>query len=124
MLNPATMPPVDGCIRHGVFMSHIYRRPVDVLFRSVEYVAAQNEPSAQRKSTIAGFTQEIADLEIMLALPAFTTPPVANSADEVRVYDRIRPGVPGRTYKDYRITNVQTDIAPDCYQLTLSIRNR
>jgi len=40
------------------------------------------------------------------------------------VFDPIRPGVPGRTYKNYRITNVQTDIAPDCYQLTLSVRNR
>lgn len=121
--NPATMPPLDGCIRRGVFRSHIYRRPVDILFRGAQYVAAKNEPSMQRKAGLAGFTEEIADLEIMLALPTGTAAPEANSSDEVRVYDRIIPGTT-RTYKDYRITNVQTDQAPDCYQLTLSLRRR
>lgn len=121
--NPATMPALDACLRRGVFRSHIYRRPVDILFRGVAYVAAKNEPSMQRKIGIAGFSDEIADLEIMIALPAFTAAPIANSPDEVRVYDRIQPGTT-RTYKDYRITNVQTDLAPDCYQLTLSVRTR
>lgn len=120
--NPATMPPVDGCIRRRVFISHIHRRPVDVLFRGVQYTAAQSDPSIQRKGSIAGFTDTITDLEIMLALEPFTEIPKAHSADEVRVYGPVRPGVT-RTYTDYRITNVQTDIAPDCYFLTLSKRN-
>jgi len=119
--NPATMPALDASIRRGVFRSHIHRRPVDILFRSLPYVAAKNEPSAQRKMSLSGFTQEIADLEIMLALPSGMATPEANSSDQVRVYDPLRPGVT-RTYKDYRITNVQTDLAPDCYQLTLSVR--
>lgn len=121
--NPATMPALDASIRGGVFRSHIYRRPLDILFRSLPYTAAKNEPSTQRKMNLAGFTQEIADLEIMLALPAGTAAPEANSTDEVRVYDPLRPGTT-RTYKDYRITNVQSDIAPDCYQLTLSLRRK
>lgn len=123
MFNLATMPPVDGCIRRGVFLSHIYRRPIDILFRDVEYVAAQNEPSFQRKMNVAGFTDTIADLEIMLALPPFTPRPQPNTTDTVRVFDPIRPGTAGRTYKDYRITNVQSDIGTDCYQLTLSKLN-
>lgn len=116
--DPASMPPVDGDIRRGVFLSHIFRRPIDILFRGKPMTAAQSEPSAQRKSTLAGFTQEIADIEIMLALPAGTPAPVANSSDGVRVFDRYRCN----EYKDYRITNVQTDIGTDCYQLTLSLR--
>jgi hypothetical protein len=121
--DPATMPALDACLRRGVFRSHIYRRPVDILFRGVAHVAAKNEPSMQRKIGLAGYTEEIADLEIMLALPEGTAAPVANSPDEVRVYDPLRPGVV-RTFKDYRITNVQTDLAPDCYQLTLSVRRK
>lgn len=122
--DPATMPPLDGCIRRGVFLSHIYRRPVDILFRGVQYTAAQNEPSMQRKADVAGYTQETADLEIMLALPTGMAAPVANSADEVVVYAPRAVGDPAaaRASKPYRITNVQTDIAPDCYQLTLSLR--
>lgn len=121
--DPATMPALDACLRRGVFRAHVYRRPVDILFRSVFYVAAQSEPSLQRKVNVSGYTQETSDLEIMLALPTGTAKPVANSSDEVVVYDP-RSGDPtaARTYKNYRITNVQTDIAPDCYQLTLSLR--
>jgi len=86
-------------------------------------VAAQNEQSYQRKAQLSGFTSETADLEIMLALPSGTAIPVANSSDEVEVFSKVCAGQV-RTSKKYRITNVQSDIAPDCYQLTLSIRNR
>lgn len=119
--NPSTMPAVDACLRRGVFIGHIYRRPIDILFRSVNYKAARSDPSLQRKSNQAGYLQEVSDLEIMLSLPDGTSKPVANSADEVRVYDAQRAGV-ARTYTDYRIVNVQTDIAADCYQLTLTKR--
>ena len=123
MLDPATMPPQDGCIRRGVFRAHIYRRPVDILFRGVALVAAKTDPSLGRKVGLAGYTQEVTDLEIMVALPNRSTPPEANSSDEVRVYDQLIPGQT-RTYKDYRIISVQTDTAPDCYQLSLSLRRR
>jgi hypothetical protein len=110
--NPAAMvPALNGCIRRRVFISHIYRRPIAVIFRGVQYTAAKNEPSMQRKIMQAGYTQEMSDLEIMLALPTGTAAPVANSADCVLI---------GAT--TYRVTNVQTDLAPDCYHLTLSIR--
>ena len=110
--NPAAhMPALNGCIRRRVFLSHIYRRPIDIIFRGTTYKAAKNEPSFQRKMAATGYTQETADLEIMLALPAGTAAPVANSADGVTV-----------SGKNYRISNVQTDIAADCYQLTLSLR--
>lgn len=72
---------------------------------------------------IAGFTEEITDLEIMLALPCGMAAPVARSTDEVRVYGPIRPGVT-RTYKDYRIDDVQPFTGPDCYTLTLSVRRK
>ncbi len=121
--DPSTLPALDASLRRGVFRSHIYRRPVQILFRGAPLVAAKNEPSMQRKAGFAGFTEEMADLEIMVALATGTPEPVANSADEVRVFDAVIPGKT-RTYKDYRITNVQTDLAPDCYQLTLSIRRR
>ena len=62
-----------------------------------------------------------ADLDIMLALPSGTAKPLANSTDEVEVFSKVVSGQV-QTSKKYRITNVQTDIAPDCYQLTLSIR--
>ncbi len=121
--DPATMPALDACLRRGVFRSHVYRRPVDILFRGEQYTAAQNEPSLQRKMNTAGYTQETADLEIMLALPDGMARPECNSTDEVKVYAP-RSGVIGeaRAFKTYRITNVQTDIGPDCYQLTLSLR--
>ncbi len=121
--NPATMPALDACVRRGVFRSHIYRRPVDIKFRGIEYVAAKNEQSFQRKAQLSGFTEEQADLDIMLALPVGTAQPVANSTDEIEVFSRIVLGTV-RTSQKYRITNVQSDIGPDCYQLTLSIRNR
>lgn len=122
--DPATMPALDACLRRGVFRAHIYRRPVDILFRGVQYVAAKNEPSMQRKANVAGYTTDEADLEIMLALPAGMAAPVATSADEIVVYAPRAVGDPGaaRASKHYRISNVQTDIAPDCYQLTLSLR--
>jgi hypothetical protein len=121
--DPATMPALDACLRRGVFRSHIFRRPLDILFRGDYYVAAKSEPSLQRKVNVAGYTQETADLEIMLALPTGTTKPETNSSDEVVVYEP-RSGDPTavRASKSYRITNVQTDIAPDCYQLTLTLR--
>lgn len=102
---------------------HIDRRSIDVLFRGEYHKAAKNDPSMQRKIGLAGFTEEITDLEIMLRLPCGMAAPEANSSDEVRVYDPIRPGVT-RTYKDYRITNVQPFTGPDCYTLTLSLRRR
>ncbi len=120
--NPATMPPLDGCIRRRVFVSHVYRRPVKIKFRGVEYVAAQNEQSYQRKAQLSGFTEETMDLDLMVALNAGTERPDPNSPDEVEVFSKVCPGQV-QTSKKYRITNVQSDIAPDCYQLTLSIRN-
>ena len=119
--NPATMPALDACVRRGVFRSHIYRRPVQIKFRGVPYVAAQNEQSFQRKAQLSGFMEGTADLDIMLALPSGTAKPLANSTDEVEVFSKVVSGQV-QTSKKYRITNVQTDIAPDCYQLTLSIR--
>jgi hypothetical protein len=119
---PSTMPALDACLRRGLFRSHIYRRPVDIKLRGVSYVAAQNEQSYQRKATLSAFDDQTADLEIMLALPAGVAAPEANSTDEIEVFSRIVPGTV-RTSKKYRITNVQSDIGPDCYQLTLSIRN-
>ncbi len=116
------IPSLDTGLRAILVKGHVQRRPVDILFRGKQYVAAKNEPSMQRKAGFAGFTEEIADLEIMLALSTGTPEPVANSTDQVRVYAPIRAGVT-RTYKDYRIVSVQTDLAPDCYQLTLSLRH-
>jgi hypothetical protein len=108
--DPSTIPALSGSIRRGVFLSHIYRRPLAITFRGVAYTAAKTTPSAQRKATLAGYTQEVADLEIMLALPTATAVPVANSADEVVIGAQI-----------FRITAVQEDLGPDCYQLTLSL---
>lgn len=121
--NPASIPAMDAGLRRGIFIANIYRRPCDVLFRSLLYKAARSDPSLQRKSNAAGYLQEITDLEIMISLPAGMAKPVANSVDEVRVYDPQPQNGSARTYTDYRITNVQTDIAADCYQLTLSKRN-
>ena len=111
--DPATIPPVDQALRRGVFRAHIFRRPIPVTFRDVPYTAAQNEPSTQRRVEIAGYTQETADLEIMLALPCGTPAPVANSSDEISVGG-----------KPYRITSVQGGFGDDCYQITLSLRRR
>lgn len=109
--DPATIPALDACLRRRVFRAHIFRRPINVTFRGTTYKAAKNEPSNQRKMAITGYTQETADLEIMLALPAGSIAPKCNSSDGITI---------GTT--EYRITNVQTDMAPDCYQLTLSLR--
>ncbi len=115
------MPALDACIRRGVFRSHIYRRPVQIKFRGVAYVAAQNEQSFQRKAQLSGFVEGTADLDIMLALQPGTPKPVPNSTDEVEVFSKIVSGQV-QTSQKYRITNVQADIGSDCYQLTLSIR--
>lgn len=117
------IPRTDDRLWAGLYGNHIARRSIDVLFRGLPYEAAKNDPSVQRKMSLAGFTEEITDLEIMLRLPCGMAEPVANSADEVRVFDDLRPGV-ARTYKDYRITNVQPFTGPDCYTLTLSLRRR
>lgn len=111
MFDPATTPALDGCARRRVFLSHIYRRPIKATYRDREYTVCQTTPSAMRKTSLAGFTQDIPDLEIMIALGAEATEPVALSADGVTIGT-----------KSYRITNVQKDLAPDCYQLTLSLR--
>jgi hypothetical protein len=119
---PPSIPAMDAGLRRGLFIGHISRRPIDVLFRGVNYTAARSDPSLQRKTNQAGYIQEVSDMEIMLSLPDGTAKPVAHSTDEVRIYDPQR-AVATRTYTDYRIVNVQTDIAADCYQLTLTKRN-
>lgn len=111
MFDPATIPALDSCLRRRVFRAHIFRRAINVTFRGATHKAAKNEPSAQRKMVVSGYTQETADLEIMLALASGSAAPVPNSSDGVTV-----DGI------EYRITSVQTDVAPDCYQLTLSRR--
>lgn len=111
MFDPATTPALDGCARRRVFLSHIYRRPIKATYRGKAYTVCQTTPSAMRKTSIAGFTQEIPDLEIMIALGTGATKPEALSADGVTIAG-----------KTYRVTSVQEDLAPDCYQLSLSLR--
>ena len=120
--NPTTIPALDAGLRRGVFLGHIYRRQVEITFRGIDYTAAQNEQSYQRKAMTAGYSEATADLEIMLALPAGTARPDPNSTDEVEVFSKVVSGQV-QTSKKYRITNVQSDVAPDCYHLTLSVRN-
>lgn len=112
---------MDACARRRIFVGNIHRKPSQILFRNEQYTARVSEPSFQRKMGLAGYTEETADIEIMLALPEGMAKPVALSADGIRIYDYDSAGLQ-TGYTDYRITDVRSDIAPDCYQLTLSKR--
>ncbi len=111
MFDPATTPAIDGCARRRIFIANIYRRPIRATYSGKTYTVCQTTPSAQRKASLAGFTEEIPDLEIMIALGSGATAPEALGAQGVTI--------DGKTY---RITSVQSDIGPDCYQLSLSLR--
>jgi hypothetical protein len=112
MFDPATTPAIDGLVRRRVFLSHIYRRPNTATYRGSQYTVCSTVPSAARKMSLAGYTQEVPDLEIMIALADGSPEPVSLGADGVTI-----------AAKEYRIISVQKDIAPDCYQLSLSLRN-
>lgn len=111
MFNPAMTPAYDGLARRRVFIAHTYRRPIKATYQAREYTVCQTTPSASRKVSLAGFTQEVPDMEIMIALDIGATEPVPLGADGVTIAG-----------KSYRITDVQKDTAPDCYQLTLGLR--
>jgi hypothetical protein len=111
MFNPAMTPAYDGLARRRVFIAHTFRRPMQATYRGSKYTVCQTTPSATRKMSLAGYTQEVPDLEIMIALPTGAAEPVPLGADGVEIGG-----------KTYRITDVQKDQAPDCYQLTLSLR--
>ena len=119
--DPATIPPIDGRIRRGVFVSTIYRKPTLFLFRGVEYTGRVSEPSFQRKIGLSGYTEQTADLELMMVLPTGSARPEPNSADGITIYETDDNGL-RTTTGVYRITDVRTDMARDCYQLTLSKR--
>jgi hypothetical protein len=119
--DPSTIPAIDGSLRRGVFSANIYRKPSLILFRGKEYTARVSEPSFQRKIGISGYTQETADIELMIALPLGMAKPEAQSQDSITIYETDQHGIrSGSTV--YRITDVRTDLAKDCYQLTLSKR--
>ena len=119
--DPATIPPIDGRIRRGVFVSTIHRKPTLYLFRGVEYVGRVSEPSFQRKIGLSGYTEQTADLELMMVLPTGSARPEPNAADGITIYETDDNGL-RTTTGVYRITDVRTDMARDCYQLTLSKR--
>jgi hypothetical protein len=119
--DPTTIPPMDGRIRRGVFVSTIHRKPTLFVFRGVEFTGRVSEPSFQRKIGISGYTEQTADLELMMALPAGSPKPEPNSADSITIYETDDNGL-RTTSSVYRITDVRTDLARDCYQLTLSKR--
>jgi hypothetical protein len=119
--DPSTIPAIDGSLRRGVFIANIYRKPSLILFRGKEYTARVSEPSFQRKIGISGYTQETADIELMIALPLGMAKPEAQSQDSITIYETDQYGIrSGSTV--YRISDVRTDLAKDCYQLTLSKR--
>ena len=119
--DPATIPPMDGRIRRGVFCATIYRKPTLITFRGEEYMGRVSEPSFQRKIGMAGFTEQTADLELMIALPTGMARPEPQSTDNITVHETDDAGL--RTLSTvYRISDVRTDLARDCYQLTLSKR--
>ena len=109
--DPTTIPAMDGLLRRGVFIAQIYRRPVTATYRGSTYTVSRTTPSASRKMALSGFTQEVPDLEIMISLSIGAAEPVPLGSDSVVIEG-----------KTYRITAVQADIAPSCYQLTLSLR--
>lgn len=113
MFDPATTPALDGLARRRVFIAHIYRRPIAALYRDKPYTVCQSTPTVQRKMSIAGFTQEIPDLEIMIALDLGSEEPQPMGKDGVTIKN-----------KEYRILSVQGDLGTDCYQFSLSLRNR
>jgi len=111
MFDPATTPALNGEHRRRIFIANIFRRPIKATYRGRDYTVAQTTPSAMRKTSLAGLTQEIPDLEIMIALGEGATAPAALGSDAVTIAG-----------KSYRITSVQSDLGADCYQLTLSLR--
>lgn len=119
--DPSTIPAIDGRLRRGVFCATIYRKPTLVAFRGEEYMARVSEPSFQRKIGMAGYTEQTADLEVMLALPSGMAKPEPQSTDSITIYETDDNGL-RTTTTVYRITDVRTDMARDCYQLTLSKR--
>ena len=84
-------------------------------------MARVSEPSFQRKIGMAGYTEQTADLEVMLALPSGMAKPEPQSTDSITIYETDDNGL-RTTTTVYRITDVRTDMARDCYQLTLSKR--
>lgn len=119
--DPSAIPPMDGRIRRGVFVSTIYRKPTLFLFRGVELTGRVSEPSFTRKIGMSGYTEQTADLELMMVLPSGSAKPEPNSADSITIYETDDNGL-RTTSSVYRITDVRTDLAKDCYQLTLSKR--
>lgn len=117
--DPTAIPAISGQLRRGIFISTVHRKPTAITFRAVDYTGRVSMPSLKRKMELSGFTEEVADLELMIYLPTNTARPQAQSADRVTVHEKDASGASISDFV-YRITDVQTDLAPDCYTLTLA----
>ncbi len=96
-----------------IFRAQIALKPTEIIFRGSTMTARKADPSQRRRMEIAGYVDDVADVEFFLALPTESEPPLPNSeADEVEHA--------GHTY---RIVLTQNHAGRDCYIVTCARKN-
>lgn len=113
-----SIPTIPRDTRRRLFVRNIERKPTTATFRNQTTQVRIEEPSMRRRMQIAGYSQEVADRECMIALDTGSRKPAPRDADDdisVPLAD---------SSETYRIIDVQDDIGSDCYILTLTRRNQ
>jgi hypothetical protein len=107
---------INRNLKRDVWVRSIARDPTDITYTAkgaepLDTIARLSNVSYNKKASIAGLMEEVADLECMIALPIGSKEP-----ESFKDYITIS-GV------DYRIIEVNPMLYTDCYILTLTYEN-
>jgi hypothetical protein len=106
---PFELPTLDRNLRRTHFRFHIMRNPVEVIFRDKKYQASSSEITSMRKAQIAGYTDEVADILLNIALEVGDDDPRALDPRDIVSIDGSK----------YLIIQTVNDTGLNCYTLTL-----
>lgn len=107
------IPVYKADLRRVHFTNQISHRPEPATFRSKSLTVRFDQPSQRRVMELAGYREEVADLECMISLDTGSAQPAPNTqADYILARG-----------KTWRIIEVRPDQGSDCYHLTLTLVN-
>jgi hypothetical protein len=108
----------DG-VAASLLAAQIGNRAVEAVFRGQVIPLRFAEPSMRRQIEVAGYTEEMADLEVLIVIDGADDPPRPNFAPD---YLSFAPAA-GQEQETWRIIATTTLPATGGYQLTLTRTN-
>jgi hypothetical protein len=107
------IPQYRSDLRRKVFTNQVSYRPIaDAMFRGQPVQLRAEEPSQRRRMEVAGYSEEIADREVMLVLDEHADEPQAQK-EYLHFEDR-----------EWRIVEARRDAAAGCWMLIVTKAKR